>query len=220
MRIVSASIFFAFSIGCAFGAGASIDPPDAGARSWRFTVLLDGRRIGEHDFAVVRHGQETVVDSEAHFQVKAAFITLYHYDHRDHEVWRDGCLAAISSRTQDDGKPYAVDGALQQGGFRLQGPHGAVTLPACIQTFAYWDAGLLARPRLLNPQTGQYEQTTLTRGGIRDITAGTQQVAARRFSLDGPKLAIQLWYSPAGDWLALESKLANGRILSYELQQP
>jgi len=222
MRDVSGLLFFAISIGCACTAAcatdAQADPP---ARSWHFMVLLDGRRIGEHDFSLVRHGEETVIDSEAHFKVKAAFIPLYHFDHQDHEVWRNGCLAAISSRTEDGGSLATVAGVLQDGGFHLRGTGGSVTLPGCIHTYAYWDASLLAAPRLLNSQTGEYEPTQLTRvGGVQDIAVGAQRVAAQRFSLNAPKLAIQLWYSPDGDWLALESKLATGRTLRYEIKQP
>jgi Family of unknown function (DUF6134) len=221
MRPVTAAVFFAISIGCAVSSARATDVgADAANRNWQFTVLLDGRRIGEHDFSLVRRGDETVIDSEAHFRVRAAFIPLYHYDHRDHEVWRRGCLAIISSRTQDDGNLSTVEGVMQGAGFHVQGSRGPQTLPACIQTYAYWDAALLEQSRLLNSQTGEYQPTTLTRGGTQDIAVGARRVAAQRVCLTAPKLAIQLSYSPAGEWLALESKLASGRTLRYEIKQP
>ena len=191
---------------------------DPAAHSWHFTVLLDGKRIGAHDFRVERHGAATDVDSQAHFKVKSAFISLYQYDHQDHEVWRNGCLARISSRTHDNGKSYAVEGELKAGAFEVHGSRAAATLPACVKTFAYWDQSFLTEPRLLNSQTGEFQTVTLTRDGTQLIKANAQTIAAQRYSLRAPKLDIDLWYSETGSWLALESKLESGRILRYEIQ--
>jgi Family of unknown function (DUF6134) len=198
------TILMGLSLGCmACPAAQAADP----ARSWHFSVLLDGKPIGEHDFAVVPQGDEVIVDTRAHFQVKAAFIPLYHYDHQDHEVWRNGCLLAINARTDDNGRILTVQGALQGAVFRLQGSHGALSLPACIKTFAYWDQSLLNEPRLLNSQTGEFQSVMLIHDG------------AQHCSLRAPKLDIQLWYSDAGEWLALESRLESGKRLRYEIAQ-
>jgi len=202
---------------CVSGAGAAA-APDSPAGSWRFTVLLDGKRIGEHDFAVVRQADEVVVDTEAHFKVKVALIPFYEYDHQDHEVWRNGCLGQINSRTHDDGKTFAVQGLLKGNGFEVQGAHGALTLPACIKTFAYWDQRFLTEQRLLNSQSGEYQPVTVTRGGIESLKVRGQTIPAQRYSLRAPKLDINLWYSAAGDWVELESKLVSGRTLRYEIQ--
>jgi len=218
MTKVTAAISFALWLGYIPPAAlAAADPSD---NTWHFTVLLDGRRIGEHDFAVVRHGDEVVVDSYAHFKVKAAFIPLYAYDHQDHEVWRKGCLAQISSHTRDNGNSFAVQGSLQGSTFAVRGADGTATLPACISTFAYWDQKLLTEPRLLNSQTGAFQPVTLTLEGTQNVRVGGQTISAQRYSLRAPKLDIELWYSAAGDWVALESKLENGRTLRYEIEQP
>jgi hypothetical protein len=199
----------------AVAAATAAEPP---AASWHFTVLLDGKRIGEHEFTVARHGDETDVDTEAHFKVKAAFISFYQYDHKDHEVWRNGCLAGITSRTHDNGKFFAVQGSLKGDGFEVEGAHGVATLPGCVRTFAYWDQHLLTEPRLLNSQTGEYQPATLNRDGTQSVKVGGSTIAAQRYSLRAPKLDIDLWYSEAGEWVALESKLESGRILRYEIR--
>jgi hypothetical protein len=174
-------------------------------RSWHFTALLDGKLIGTHDFVVGRQGDDVTVDSAAHFKVAVAFITAYVYEHRDHEVWHGGCLAQISSQTNDNGHKVFVEGTLEGDAFELRSPRGMTRLPACVRTFAYWDEHLMSDPRLLNAQTGEYQAVSLT------------SVGAERYALRGHKLAIDLWYSAAGDWTALESKLDSGRTLRYEL---
>jgi hypothetical protein len=115
-----------FYILCAAGAVAAAAAPEPPAGTWHFTVLLDGMRIGEHDFAVARHGEETDVVTEAHFRVKAAFLSLYQYDHQDHEVWHNGCLARITSHTRDIGKSFGVQGDLEGDAFEVRGQ----TIPA------------------------------------------------------------------------------------------
>lgn len=193
-------------LGLALGAiPLTASAADAPARSWHFTVLLDGKHIGEHDFLMSRQGDEVVIDSEAHFKVVVAFITAYAYEHHNHEVWRNGCLVSVASQTDDNGHHAFVRGALQGNAFQVETAQGATTLPACVRTFAYWDHGLLGDPQLLNVQSGEYQPVSLT------------QVAAQRYALRGSKLAIDLWYSAAGDWTALESKLDSGRTLRYEL---
>jgi hypothetical protein len=59
--------------------------------------------------------------------------------------------------------------------------------------------------KLLNVQSGEYQAVAVTRMGVN------------RFALRGSKLAIELWYSEAGDWTGLQSTLKSGRTLRYEL---
>jgi hypothetical protein len=184
---------------------------------WHFIALLDGKPIGEHDFVVERRGDETVVDSAARFRVRVALIPLYHYDHHDREVWRNGCLTSVASQTDDNGRKDFLTGALQGARFALESSRGAAALPACVRTFAYWDPNLLTDPRLLNTQTGQYQAVTLTANGVHGVGEG-DSTSLRRYALRGPHLATDLWYSAAGEWVALESKLESGRTLRYELQ--
>jgi hypothetical protein len=201
---------------CATGHAAASAPEPGG--TWHFAVLLDGKRIGVHDFIVTRHADETEVVTAAHFRVKAAFLSLYQYDHQDHEVWHGGCLTRITSQTHDNGKPFAVQGELQGDTFRVQGSRGAATLPGCVKTFAYWDQRYLTEPRLLNSQTGEFQSVTLTPDGPENLKVRGRVIPARRYSLRGPKLDVELWYAQSGDWVALESKLASGRTLRYEIQ--
>jgi hypothetical protein len=202
MTNVNAAVLLGFALGVAPTLGGTTEEPP---HSWHFRVLLDGKPIGEHDFLLTRHADELVVDSEAHFRVAVAFVTLYTYEHHDHEVWHGGCLARLSSHTNDNGRQLVVEGVLRDQGFEVANSHGTTTLPPCVRTFAYWDRELITDPRLLNSQTGEYQSVLLTR------------VDDRRFVLRGTQLAIDLRYSDAGEWVALESRLESGRTLHYEL---
>ncbi len=191
---------------------------EEGARNWHFTVLLDGKHIGEHDFTIAQRGDEVAVDTRAHFKVGVAFIPVYSYDHQDHEVWRNGCLFTLSSHTNDNGKRDFVEGALQGQAFGVRSARTTLSLPACVRSFAYWDESQLAQPPLLNSQTGEFQSATLTAAGTQSIRVGAQTLAAKRYALRGLHLSIDVWYSDSGRWVALESKLESGRTLRYEIQ--
>jgi hypothetical protein len=197
---------------------AATQQPPADIRQWHFTVLLDGKPIGEHDFTVTGRAGELDVESRAHFRVKALFIPVYAYDHQDHELWRGGCLAQIDAHTDENGKELAVHGQLAGNAFDVHGPQGAQTLPACVQTFAYWDARFLAAHQLLNAQTGKYESVRTSRLADTHTRANGHDVQAEHYSLMGSKMSVELWYSLAGQWLSLETRTEQGRTLRYEMR--
>jgi hypothetical protein len=58
---------------------------------------------------------------------------------------------------------------------------------------------------------------TVTPGGEEALLVRGNPVMARRYALRGPDLAIDLWYSPSNEWLALESTTEGGRRLRYQI---
>jgi hypothetical protein len=85
----------------------------------------------------------------------------------------------------------------------------------CVQTFAYWNPSILEARRLLNPQTGEYVYVEVTPMG-REIIAGQQTERFRLLGDGRSPLEIDLWYTPARDWVALESRTPEGRRLRYD----
>jgi hypothetical protein len=191
---------------------------DEAPHRWHFRVLLDGKPIGEHDFILTQHEDDASVDISAHFKVGVAFIPVYAYDHQNHEVWRKRCVMSVTSHTNDNGRKLFVRAAARDQAFEVHRTGGDETLQGCIRTFAYWDESLLAEPPLLNTQTGELQAAAFTSAGVQSLRVRGQSIVARRYDLKGPHLSIGVWYSDAGDWVALESRLESGRTLRYELQ--
>ncbi|HEX4050821.1 MAG TPA: DUF6134 family protein [Steroidobacteraceae bacterium] len=186
-------------------------------REWHFRVLLDGKPIGEHDFVVTQQPADIEVETRAHFRVKALFVTAYRYDHQDQEIWRADCLVQMNADTDDNGRKLSVQGRLSGDSFEVHTLQGAKTLPACVRSFAYWDSSFLKSHSLLNAQTGQYEKVVVFDDGFETTHVDRRVVNAQHYSLRSAEFKIDLWYSPSGRWLALESHLKNGRTLRYEL---
>jgi hypothetical protein len=155
--------------------------------------------------------------SVADFEYKWSFVTLYDYQHQNHEIWSDGCLARIESSTNANGKDYSVLGEQSDQGFVVNGKSGQQLLPACIKTFAYWDPKFLEADKLLNSQNGEYLDVSVTGPEPDVVELYGQEQQASRYQLTAGKLNLQLWYSASGEWLGLQSVTESGRMLRYEL---
>lgn len=212
----TAAIFFATALclSAAFSAPAVASTPSE--RRLVFDVYLDDARIGAHLFDLTDEGGEQVVRSQADFEVKVLFFTAYSYEHRNREVWRDGCLQAIDSRTDSNGERYAVNGVSTPTGFEVRTVSGEGRLDACVRTFAYWDRALLDKPRLLNSQTGEHVTVTLRALDGTRLEIDGAQVPVERYALSGDDIEIVLYYaSETGQWMGLDSRLDGGRTLQY-----
>ena len=189
---------------------------------WQFKVLLDNREIGTHHFSLSESNGRQTIQTEARFDVKVLFVNLYRYRHQSTEVWQGNCLRSIDSETDANGKPFLVKGDLVSGQsndnyFQVNTVDTEKELPSCIMTFAYWNSDFLSEDKLLNSQTGIYEEVMITRLGEESLQLNGVAVAAVKYLIDLKAGPITLWYS-ANDfhWLALESVAAGGRILRYE----
>ncbi|MEE4295518.1 MAG: DUF6134 family protein [Wenzhouxiangella sp.] len=189
----------------------------ADAREWDFAVFLNDKPIGHHRFVLNPADNGYTLQTEAEFEVNVLFFTAYRYQHENVEQWQNGCLKSIDARTYDNGEALKVKGMREDQGFTLARPEGSATLGAdCVRTFAYWDLSALKDERLLNSQTGEYQQVELRPMGTDQIQVNGRLVDATRYALTGQDLSLQLWYGPDGDWLKLSSIVENGRELRYE----
>jgi len=185
-------------------------------QQWRFKVLLDGKPIGHHYFTLAEKNGRRDLTSEARFNVKLLFVTVYRYVHDSKEIFQGDCLERIDARTNDNGTDLAVKGSLESKGFVLASQ--ATEHPACIMTFAYWNPNMLQQTRLLNSQNGKYEPVTIKKVASETLTVRGNATQAEHYFLAGDKLKIDLWYSPANEWLALRSTTEDGRQLQYQLE--
>jgi hypothetical protein len=188
-----------------------------GVRKLSFDVFLDDRAIGYQRFALTPARDGTRIETQAEFEVKFLLITAFAYDHRNSELWRGGCLQAIDSRTDSNGKKYTVSGRARGTEFVVATNEGEQRLGDCVASFAYWDRDvLLQRQRLLNSQTGEYMPVRIDALGPDRVRIGGRDVAVERYAIKGEGLDITLAYAlDGGDWVALDSRLDGGRTLRY-----
>lgn len=183
----------------------------------RFRVLLDGKPIGTHQFEITRaHDGVERVASLARFDVKILGLTVYRYRHEAQEQWQGGCLTGMQASTSDNGRALQVRAALKDGALHVEAPR-ADRRDDCVVAYAYWDRDrLLAQRELLNPQTGEFDAVRIESLGEESLDVDGRPRPAERYRLSGDELAIDLWYSPQGEWLQLASAARGDRQLLYQ----
>jgi len=187
--------------------------------SWTFRVLLGDSDIGEHRFTLTEQGEQRSMSIAATFTVKLLGLTVYRYRHQATEQWAGDCLTHLSAETDDNGTALKVTAKpAAERMLAVESPQGTAQLGPCVMSFAYWNPALLKQTALLNAQTGKLETVRVKTLGDESLSVRGQDVAARHYSIEGLERPIHLWYSPQGDWLALESTVAGGKRLRYVLQ--
>ncbi|KQP35290.1 DUF6134 family protein [Pseudorhodoferax sp. Leaf274] len=190
-------------------------PGLAGAQE--FGVTLDDQPIGTHRFTLGGTPQARTVRSEAAFAVKLLGLTVYRYRHQASEQWRGDCLAALDASTDDDGQPGKVQAQARGDVLQVTGPAGALSLPGCVMSYAYWNPAMRLQTQLLNAQTGRHEAVRIRRMDSGTVDVRGQPRSAERWRIEGPEQPIDVWYTPAGDWVGLDSTVRSGRQLRYRL---
>ena len=184
-------------------------------KNWQFRVFLDGEEIGYHKVHLSHEGDEKRVRVEANFKVNFLFITAYRYQHETEEIWQGSCLAEIQSSTNDNGEQLFIRSLNADQGFAIQTHNGQQQLQGCVRSFAYWDPELLKADRLLNTQTGEYQQVKMIELGNQPIEIDGQNVDAWQYRLLVEDKSIDLWYTSDRNWIALKSITEGGYRISY-----
>src|SRR3546814_12549384 len=84
----------AVAVLCLAGAAAAEEP-------MVFDVLRDGSKIGEHRVLFEREDGTLKVSVETDMSVTFAFLTVFSYEHRRIERWRDGARETLAGLTHD-----------------------------------------------------------------------------------------------------------------------
>jgi hypothetical protein len=209
---VVAALCLTCGVAASTGQAAEVVPKG----SWTFQALLDGSPIGQHSFTLMTRGEQREMTIAASFDVKLLGITVYHYRHHNVERWNGDCLSALVAETDDDGSKSGVDARQTAGALLVTSKQPAQTLAGCVMSFAYWNPAMLAQTQLLNSQTGRYEKVRIESLGNDTIEAQGRSIVTAHYRINGTDQPIELWYTPAGDWVGLASTVSGGkRKLTY-----
>lgn len=208
-----------FALNAAWPAAAAKQPAasDVEVAEWNFAVYLGNSRVGYHRFRLERDDERRQLFSEAVFEVKLLFLTLYRYRHENTETWNGECLERIESRTNDNGKKFSVRGSQRSDAFEVKATGLSDEVPGCVKTFAYWNPDFLRDSVLMNPQTGEVLPVVFEPLGAVPFEVRGREVEARRYRLRADGMDLELWYSQDDEWLGLRSTTEDGRTLQYRL---
>lgn len=180
-----------------------------------FSVFRGASPIGEHRFAFEQVGNQLHVRINVELQVKLGFITVFRYSHENHEIWEDGKLVAIDTKTNDDGKPFEVNARRVGTALEVQTLAGRATLPGDLMPSSYWHPDSPKHTQFLDTQRGIVLNLDFAPGGTEVVTISDgRRIPARRYDVTGD-LKVTAWYAQNGGAWGKLSFPARGSEIEY-----
>ena len=203
--------------------GALFFSQGAQAQELNFRVWAGEREIGTHSFKVARQGDKINVLSNAIYKVKVMFVNVFSYEHTANEIWDGDCLDSLTSQTVEDGEKTTIDARRTENRFAvLRDDQPLLETEDCVGSYAYWDKQRILRSALMNAQTGEISDVTVTELGTQPLPR--LEASADAIQLDSDIASIRLWYDDSGEWLARLRVLILGRALrlaaSFSMCEP
>lgn len=194
----------------AFAIPALATPP----RNLTFDVLRKGESIGTHAIAFREEGGRLEVEVTIKLEVKLLFVTVFRYDHVNHETWESGRLVRIVTHTDDDGAAHAVRGEAGAGGFRVNAPPPGYVTAVDVMPTSWWNAQTVRRAELLNSQKGELLRVKILPGPEEAVATAAGDVPARRYLVTGDA-DLELWYDRDGRLAKIRFKGGDGTPIEY-----
>ena len=195
-------------------AGATLaSPVRASGDSIAFDVVREGQSIGSHRLRFDQTGGEVAVDIAIDLEVRFAWVPVFRYGHVNREIWRDGRLQRLDSRTHDDGRDHAVTARQVDGRLLVDGDDGQIEVEPSVLTTSYWHPASMMQQRLLDTQRGRLAEVSTQLAGSDRLAVAGRQIVATRYDVLGD-LTMTTWYGPEGQWSGLAFE-ARGSTITY-----
>jgi len=205
------------ALACGMGAAWADIVPANGVLE--FDVLRDGSSIGSHVYRFDQQGGALTVDIRTDIAVKLPLvdIALYRFEHQGREIWQDGKLVALTSKTNDDGKPHHLSVAARDDGLMVDGDAGAHASDPAIIPASLWNPAITAQAHILNTLDGRDMDVTVTDLGEEVVETGHGKVMARHYSVRGD-LERDIWYDAHQVLTQVRFKASDGSDVRYALK--
>ncbi|MFO1067495.1 MAG: DUF6134 family protein [Geminicoccaceae bacterium] len=168
-----------------------------------FRIYRKGDDIGIHTmrFAPVPGGMS--VDTEIDLKVKMAFVTVFSYEQRGRDIWKDGKLVEAEYITDDDGKKTRVEVNAEGERLRFDGPSGPFEMPLGTMTdLAFWNDAIVRVHQLVDSQTAEVAQVSSQPGKSERLLVAGQELQASRYELASSNgRSGSIWYDEQGRWV-------------------
>jgi len=190
---------------------AAVPPIDSPAV---FDVLRDGSKIGEHRLVFEREDSTLKVSVETAMSVEFAFVTLFRYEHKRVERWRDGELESLAGMTNDDGTEYEISIVRKEGHYSrtVNGSEEELSGPVAVDSL--WSKDRLTAGKLFSAASDQVYRVRSDLLGWETIEARGGAVEAEHYKLTG-EIDRDLWYGPDGALLKVQYESAEGETFEY-----
>ncbi len=165
-----------------------------------YDIVRGGSVIGRHTVQFARQGQDLTVTIAVNASLSALGIRVYRYEHTGREVWRDGKMVAMQTRTQDDGDKQQVDAVFDPARGTWSGTAATTPVSGGLMASSFWNSLTVRQTRFLDDESGKIVPVQVTPAGREALTLNGSQVSASKFDLVGT-MSGSVWYDDNGCWV-------------------
>ncbi len=183
-------------------------PADHASR-YDYVVLHGDEPIGSHRVEIVRNGNEIEIEAESDLKVDFGPLTVFEFEHRRRELWRDREFVKSIAQTTRNGESYDIKIIRQAAGYKrvVNGREDQLEDP--VKVLALWHADLFEHQFFISPMEDKLYRLSVHFVGEERIEIGDQRVQALHYRMTGDS-ERELWYDEAGHVLKV-------RLYDYDL---
>lgn len=215
---------FAAALAWAVTAGASLSlgsvPADV---VLAFDIVRNGKPIGTHVYRFQRDQDRVEVDIRTEIDYRLLSIPLYRFEHSSHEVWRDGRIGMLTSRTNDNGTPVELSVVADSGALRIAGRRDDEPMEQQLEAAgtapdSLWNRDTVEAARLFSSVGGKPMRISVQDAGAEVVQVAGRPVSARHFRITGD-YERELWYDETGVLLGVRFTASDGSTVQYVPRQ-
>lgn len=210
-------ILWTLSLVCivTFAAGPALA---AEVETREFQVKVDGKPAGEYRQTIQHDNGTYTITCQAEVRVRY-FVVNYVYTFRGTEIWKDGRLVRLDSKTTDDKKRYDVSASASGDRLRVRANGVEHSTRGDAWTTTYWRlAPAKFRNQsvpLVDADTGRDIGATLQYVGANSIVVNGQPQNCAHYRVTGG-VQVDLWYD-AQERMVRQESIEDGHRTLLEL---
>jgi len=190
------AVFLAFS-GLAILPASANNPPAPLKIHKVFDVFRGSDKIGTDTIDIERQNDTTTVKVKTDISVKIMFMEAYRYEHSCNEVWKNGQLVTLKSRTNDNGTKHSVEvtAANDKLNMEVDGKHS--DLPKTAAPADLWSIDVIHRSDAFEPDSGKRLLFKVTDLGPDSVTINGVTHQAHHYKIADTlagEFARDLWF--------------------------
>jgi hypothetical protein len=170
----------------------------------RFALYRGDNPIGAQTITVRRDGGSVTVNVDVDIAVRILGITAYRYTLRSEELWENGALASLDSRTNDNGTPHFARATRDGDALVVEGSEFTGRVTGRPATTTYWSPAFLERSVWISTQDGRPFRVDTAQAGTARYPTAAGEVTATRWRVGGELPGLDLFYDAAGEWVGSE----------------
>jgi hypothetical protein len=182
-----------------------------------FEAVRNGSAIGTCTVQVGGDAQRLEVRINANIVVRLLGIALFRFTHEAYELWSNGRLVQMTTKTDDDGRAHRVAANIEQPGtIVVQTEQNRFTAPADTVPASLWNRTIVEARQFIDPVDGRVSPLAVQAIGHRTTETPTGAVDAMGYRLEGNGGFLKdVWYAADGTLVFIRMWGKDGSEVTY-----